>query len=80
MKSNTRKRILNLGFFILLFTLISIPGFYLVRAAQSGTFHVYLTLTNSNPTITWVNDSISVTPAIGTVRTIYVHYQWQFTH
>jgi hypothetical protein len=65
---------LSLGFFILLITLISVPAFYLVKATQSGSFHVYLTLTNANPTITWVNDSVSVTPAIGTVRTIYVQF------
>jgi len=74
MKSKTKNLLLTLGFFILLITLISVPTVYLVRAAQSGTFHVYLTLGNEIPSITWVNDSVSVSPAIGTVRTIYVQF------
>jgi len=74
MKLQTKNIVVSIGIFIILVLLVSVPGFYVVKAATSGSFYVYLSLGNDAPTITWVNDSVSMSPAIGTTRMIYVQF------
>jgi hypothetical protein len=68
-----KKRLLTLAIFISLLALFFIP-FSQVTSGANATFSVYLILGNNNPTITWVQSSITETPNIGTNKTIYISF------
>lgn len=45
------------------------------RAATTGTFNVTLSISNSAPTITYVNGSVSESPNEGTIKNVTIYFQ-----
>jgi len=71
---STRNTVMTVFVFLILVVLISVPVFNYVKGAQQGNFTVTLWLTNSLPSVTWVNDTVSVIPIENGIRTAYIHF------
>ena len=72
-RSCSKKIVVSVVFLIILLS-ISIPVIFLAGADQQGFLYVYLTLGNDNPVITWVNDSVSLSPVESGIRTVYIQF------
>lgn len=59
---------------VFLLGLIAAPFVKEAIADTQGNFSITLWLTNSLPSITWVNDTVSVTPVENGIRTTYIHF------
>ncbi len=69
-----KNTVLTIIVFFILLMVISAPVLEYVKAATQGSFSVRLDLSNSLPTISWVNNSVSVSPLENSIRTTFIQF------
>lgn len=69
-----KHKILTGVIFTSVLILLVVPFILKTEAATTGTFNVTLTISNSEPRIVWVNDSISVSPSEGSYTLVTIRF------